>query len=51
MIRFGALQMTFSEAAESNGGPFIVEAHVRSVDDEEAFEPGIGKVRHQFQTI
>lgn len=48
MIRFGALQMTFSEAAESNGGPFIVEAHVRSVDDEEVFKPGIGKVRQQF---
>ncbi|CAL8465762.1 g5298 [Coccomyxa elongata] len=37
------LEMTFSEAAESNGGPFIVEAHVRSVDDEDVFVPGIGK--------
>lgn len=37
-------QLTFSEAAESFAGPFTVEAHVRSIDDEDVFEPGIGKV-------
>lgn len=43
-IGIGVPQLTFSEAAESNGGPFIVEGHVRSIDDEDVFEPGIGKV-------
>lgn len=38
-------QLTFSEAAESNAGPFTVEAHVRSIDDDDVFKPGIGKVR------
>ena len=43
-VCFFAAQLTFSEAAESTAGPFIVEAHVRSIDDEDVFEPGIGKV-------
>ncbi len=39
------VQLTFTEAAESNAGPFTVEAHVRSIDDEDVFKPGVGKVR------
>ena len=39
-----SVQLAFSEAAESNAGPFTVHAHMRSLDDGTLFPHGTGKV-------
>ena len=38
------MQLAFSEAAESNAGPFTVHARMRSLDDGTLFPHGTGKV-------